>query len=74
MPVFVKQIAEKLPPMIIAILVVYCVKDVTPADMTKVYATIAGMIAVISLHLWRRNILLSIAGSTIIYMFILRCL
>ena len=74
MPVFVKEIAEKLPPMIIAILVIYCIKDVSFQDMTKVYATLVGVLSVIGLHLWRRNILLSIAGSTLIYMFILRCL
>lgn len=74
MPMFIKQIAEKLPPMIIAILVIYCIKDVTLQDMTKVYATIVGMISVIGLHLWRRNILISIAGSTILYMIVLRCL
>ncbi len=74
MPPLVKEIATKLPPAIIAILVIYCIKDVNLGDMTKFAATIISVVAVVVLHLWKRKILLSIGGGTVIYMVLLRCL
>lgn len=72
MPERIRQIATKLPPAIIAILVIYCIKDIGFHDITKLTATIISIVAVVLLHLWKREILISIAGGTILYMILLR--
>ena len=68
MPAFLKEIADKLPPAIIAVLVIYCLKGLLTVLGTE---TIAG---VVILHLWKRNTLLSVAAGTVLYMIFIRCL
>ena len=63
-----KKIADLLPPAIIAVLVIYCVKADLFAFSLSSLAVLIGVIATIVLHLWKRNTLLSIAGATVIYM------
>lgn len=72
MPRRVRQISEKLPPAIIAILVIYCLKDALTLTNTTLPATLAALALVTVLHLWRRNTLLSIAAGTVAYMLLLR--
>ena len=72
MPLKLGQIASKLPPAIIAILVIYCIKDTTFQEMHKLIATMISIFSVIILHIWKREILISIAGGTILYMILLR--
>lgn len=74
MPVFVKTIADKLPPAIIAVLVVYCLKGSLTQIGTESLAAAAALIIVVLLHLWKRNTLLSIAVGTVIYMICIRLL
>ena len=70
MPAFIKEIADKLPPAIIAVLVIYCLKSPLTVFGTASIA-IAG---VVILHIWKRNTLLSVAAGTILYMIFIRCL
>jgi branched-subunit amino acid transport protein AzlD len=64
----VRTLKEGLPSVILLLLVVYSLKD------TKLTAAPWGLneglalAAVVLLHLWRRNALLSIAGGTALYM------
>ena len=61
-------IGRVLPPAIIGMLVVYCLKSTS--ILTYPYGIpelIAGLTVVI-LHLWKRNIFLSIGAGTILYM------
>ena len=74
MPAFVRGIADKLPPAIIAVLVVYCLKgSLTQIGMESLAAATA-LVFVVVLHLWKRNTLLSIAVGTVIYMIGIRLL
>lgn len=72
MPKMIGYLRKVLPAAIIAALVVYCFKELTiqPA-LQKVWSLAAGA-AVILLHLWKRNTLLSIAGGTVLYMILIR--
>ena len=70
MPAFLKEIADKLPPAIIAVLVIYCLKGPLTVLGTETIA-IAG---VVILHLCKRNTLLSVAAGTVLYMIFIRCL
>ncbi len=74
MPSFIKKVADLLPAAIMAVLVIYCIKgDVVHFSMGTV-ATGISVIAVILLHLWKRNILLSIFGGTAVYMALIHLL
>ncbi|MCI6019526.1 MAG: AzlD domain-containing protein [Clostridiales bacterium] len=72
MPPLIKNIADKLPAAIMAILVIYCLKDLSPAHPSAFFASFAALAVVVILHLWKRNMLLSIAVGTIVYMVLIR--
>lgn len=72
MPKMIGYLGKVLPAAIIAALAVYCFKELTiqPA-LQKLWSLSAGA-AVILLHLWKRNTLVSIAGGTVLYMLLIR--
>ncbi|MCQ2437908.1 MAG: AzlD domain-containing protein [Clostridia bacterium] len=74
MPGILRRVATRLPAAIIAVLVIYCVKNVPGAPANEVIAAAAAILMVVGLHLWRKNTLLSIAGGTVLYMILLRVL
>lgn len=72
-------IEKYIPPMVMAALLFYCVKDinfVTAAsiDLAGFLPYTIGIAATILLHLWKRNSLISIFGGTGIYMVLIRIL
>lgn len=68
MPESVKHVANLLPAAIIAVLVIYCLKaDIITLGMNTL-ASALGVIVVVALHLWKRNILISIFCGTAVYM------
>ena len=72
LPPAVRRLAANLPAAIIAVLVVYCLKSLPPSPLPDAAATLVSVAAVVILHLWKRNTLLSIAGGTALYMLLLR--
>ena len=56
------------PPAIIAMLIVYCLRGVSFAAPGGWVPQLVSVAAVVILHLWRSNTLLSIFGGTILYM------
>ncbi len=71
-PSSVKYLGKVLPPAIIAILVIYCLKGINPTVFPYGLAEIIAVICVASLHMWKRNNLLSIGLGTIIYMLLIQ--
>lgn len=67
-PRYVKYLGKFLPGAIIAMLVVYCFQSVKVADWHTSVPTLIGVAVVAGLHKWKRNMLLSIAGGTAVYM------
>lgn len=57
-----------LPPAIMAMLIVYCLKGVSFATPAGWVPALLSCGAVVLLHLWKGNDLLSIFGGTILYM------
>ena len=67
-PKVVLYLGKYLPPAVIAMLIVYCFKGVNfQAVGNWLPALIAG-VAVVLLHLWKKNDMLSILGGTVLYM------
>lgn len=67
-PKLVLYLGRVLPPAVIAMLIVYCVKGVTFTSVGGWLPTLAAGGAAVLLHLWKGNDLLSIFGATVLYM------
>jgi branched-subunit amino acid transport protein AzlD len=67
-PKVVLYLGQVLPPAIIAMLIVYCLKGVSFATPAGWVPAALSCAAVVALHLWKKNDLLSIFGGTILYM------
>lgn len=70
----VLYLGRVLPPAVMAILVVYCLKSTGFSSVSAFLPQLLAVAVVVLLHLWRRNTLLSIAGGTVVYMLLLRLL
>ena len=71
-PAYVTYLGRVLPPAIIGMLVIYCLKDTTvTAAPFGAPELIAGALVVI-LQAWKRNALLSILSGTAVYMLLIR--
>ncbi len=60
--------AKVLPPAMMGLLTVYCFKNVSWLSGTHGAPELLASAAVVGLHLWKRNVLFSIAGGTALYM------
>ncbi len=67
-PGFLVYLGRALPPAVFGMLVVYCLKGVTPLAYPFGLPELIGIAAVVVLHLSFRKMLLSIAGGTVLYM------
>ncbi|MDR1748046.1 MAG: AzlD domain-containing protein [Spirochaetaceae bacterium] len=67
-------IEKYIPPMIMAVLVVYCLKSVSFTSAPYGVPELAALLFVTAVHLWRKNAMLSIFGGTILYMVLIRVL
>lgn len=67
-PKYIRYLGKVLPAAIFGLLVVYSLKNVNPLAGSHGIPEFLSILLVIGLHLWRRQMLLSIAGGTIFYM------
>ena len=71
-PAYVTYLGRVLPPAIIGMLVIYCLKDTTvTAAPFGAPELIAGALVVI-LQAWKRSALLSILSGTAVYMLLIQ--
>lgn len=73
-PSYVRWLGRALPPAVFALLVVYCLRDVSFAAGTRSAAELLGVAATAAIHLWKRNMMLSIAAGTACCMALARLL
>ena len=71
-PKYVQYLGKALPAAIFGMLVVYCLKDVSVTAYSFGIPELIGIISVVGLHLWKRQMILSIAGGTVIYMLLVQ--
>ena len=53
-------------------LVVYCLRNVTPLTGSHALPELIAIAVTVGLHLWKRQTLLSIAGGTVVYMLLVQ--
>ena len=73
-PPFVEYLGKVLPCAIMGMLVVYCLKDVTVLSGSHGIPEILCCLVAAGLHVWKRNPLLSIGVSTVLYMILVQCI
>ena len=71
-PQAVTDLGRLLPAAMMGLLVVYCLKDVSWTAPTHGAPEALAVLAVGLLHRWRENVLLSIAGGTVLYMLLVQ--
>lgn len=68
----VLYLGNVLPPAIMAMLVVYCLRNTDFAGASHGIPEAAAVLLVILLHKWRHSTLLSIIGGTVCYMLLVQ--
>ena len=71
-PKYVQYLGRVLPAAVFGMLVVYCLKDVSFFSGSYGIPELISITAVIALHYWKRQMLLSIAGGTVCYMLLVQ--
>lgn len=67
-PKYVSYLGKALPPAMIGMLVVYCLKDITPSVYPFGIPELIAVVCVAGAQAWKRNSLFSILTGTLIYM------
>ena len=71
-PRYIEYLGKVLPPAIIGMLVIYCLKDVTLRSAPYGLPELIAATAVVGLQAWKRNSLVSILGGTVLYMVLIQ--
>lgn len=71
-PKFIKYLGVVLPPAVLGMLVVYSLKDISILTGSYGIPELISIVFIISIHIWKRKMLISIAGGTILYMFLIQ--
>lgn len=71
-PPIVQYLGRVLPPAVIGMLVIYCLKAVHISAFPFGLPELIAIAVVVTLHVWKRNNLLSIGVGTVLYMFLIQ--
>ena len=72
LPMAILYLGKVLPPAIMTVLVIYCLRDVAFSQLPYGVPEIVACAAVAALQIIRRNMYLSIIAGTICYMILIR--
>lgn len=67
-PKYVQYLGKALPGAVFGLLVIYSIKSVSLIAYPHGIPEFIALAFVVVLHLWKRQMLLSIAGGTVLYM------
>ncbi len=73
-PKFIRYLGRVLPAAVFGLLVVYCLKNVRLLSGSHGIPEAIAILLVVGLHLWKKQMLLSIAGGTVCYMLLVQFL
>ena len=71
-PAVIAFLGKVLPPAMMGLLVVYCLKGVSLTASPHGLPEAIAITVIVLLHRWRGNVLLSIAGGTAAYMLLIQ--
>lgn len=71
-PKYIRYLGKVLPAAVFGLLLVYCLKNVSVFNGSHGIPELLAVILVVVLHLWKRQMLLSIAGGTVCYMLLVQ--
>lgn len=71
-PKVIHYLGRYLPPAIMATLVVYCLRNINIISGTHGLPEIISVVLVAGLHIWKKNILLSVGLGTLCYMLLIQ--
>lgn len=71
-PRYIQYLGRALPAAVFGMLVVYCLKNISLFTGSHGLPELLAIALVVALHLWKRQMLISIAGGTIFYMLLVQ--
>ncbi|MDO5388214.1 MAG: branched-chain amino acid transporter permease [Clostridia bacterium] len=71
-PKYIQYLGRVLPSAVFGLLVIYCLKNVSIFTGSHGIPEAISIALVIFLHLWKRQMLISIAGGTVCYMLLVQ--
>jgi branched-subunit amino acid transport protein AzlD len=71
-PRIVTYLSKVLPPAMMGLLMVYCLKNVSLINKPHGLPELISIGVIVILHKWKNNVLLSIIGGTAVYMILIR--
>lgn len=71
-PRYVQYLGRVLPLAVFAMLIVYCLRNVSFTTGTHGLPEIIAILVTVALHTWKRQMLVSIAGGTLAYMLLVQ--
>lgn len=71
-PSYIQYLGKVLPAALFGLLVIYCLRNVSIWTENHAIPEFLAIALVVGIHLWKRNMLLSIAAGTIFYMFLVQ--
>ena len=71
-PKFIKYLGKVLPAAVFGLLVIYCLKNVSIMGGSHGIPELIAILCVMGIHLWKRQMLLSIAAGTVVYMLLVQ--
>ena len=71
-PKYIQYLGKVLPAAVFGLLVIYSLKDVSILGGSHGIPELIAIAVVVLLHLWKRQMLLSIAAGTVCYMMLVQ--
>lgn len=71
-PRYIQYLGKVLPGAIFAMLVIYCLRNMSLLQGSHGLPELIAIALTVGLHLWKRQMLLSIAGGTVCYMLLIQ--
>lgn len=71
-PKYIQYLGKVLPSAVFGLLVIYCLRNVSIFSGSHAIPELISIVLVIILHVWKRQMLLSITGGTVCYMLLVQ--
>lgn len=71
-PRYIQYLGKVLPAAVFGLLVIYCLRNVSVFTGSRGIPEMIAILVVVVLHVWKRQMLLSIAGGTVCYMLLVQ--